>query len=993
VLLLSAAASGQSADAGELRLDGRTFTRVEQQANQFTRSSQDAVAMARTPAGETVVVWQSRRQQEGAYGVYARRYAADGTPLTAEVTLNARSESHQMQPAVALDAQGCAWVAWRSFGQDGAAGSIIARRFAADLATATAEVIVNAEAAGHQTDPAITALAGGGALVVWLSPDANGTLQVHGRLLDGDGAPSGDAFQVDAGKGLGHRTPAVVSDAAGTADVAYARLDAEGIPAGVFLRSIAPGGELGAERRVDVAGGVHAIEPALAAANGDLLYGWLESEKDGYGLRVRHLRRRGEALVAGPVREIEAGEGRVSGIAVALDESGQGLVVWNRHADGPKQDAGLCAQRLGRNAKPVGETFRVTGASEGTQRIAVATTGAKADLLDDGRMAFAWHGDAGLGDESAANLTLLVPEGLELPTAVACTDAPVFEDPGAGIARPTHEPPTFDPDQIDDGSDDVFDPAAGVFDFKAFDNTGWTPPDPEMAASPNYLMGMVNGGIAAWDKAGTKQWEQDINGSGGFWGSVGASNFVFDPEVVWDSHGERWVAFASDANNGYVLAASATSDPNGAWYKYRIDTAPIFGTAFIDSGNLAVDENVITITGDDFSPDRFRMMFIDKSTAYSGSALSYTTSTISGRQSMGTAVNYDSGAQPQYMIWAQEFTTATTLRIYAVTNQLTSPTTQYTTVTVPQYSHPNDPPQQGTSTRPELFEARFWSAMVRNGHMWAVHHQGSSRARARWYEFDLNGWPSGGTPTLVQSGDIDLGSGIFTFFPSIWADDAGNAAITFSRSSSSEYISMQMTYRLAADPLGTMRTPIQVAASTSADNSGRWGDYSATNSDPAMAGSFWGHHEYRLGSWRTRMARLDTCSGSVTNYCVISPNSAGIGAIMNASGSTSIAANDFVLEVDGAPPGQFGLFFYGQGQAQTPVGDGYLCIGSAFVRLPVVTVDGSGHAQYPIDYNNLPPAGQIAPGDIWDWQFWYRDPGFGSAGHNLSDAIEVEFCN
>ena len=33
--------------------------------------------------------------------------------------------------------------------------------------------------------------------------------------------------------------------------------------------------------------------------------------------------------------------------------------------------------------------------------------------------------------------------------------------------------------------------------------------------------------------------------------------------------------------------------------------------------------------------------------------------------------------------------------------------------------------------------------------------------------------------------------------------------------------------------------------------------------------------------------------------------------------------------------------------------------------------------------------GQIDPGDLWHFQFWYRDPG---AGFNLSNGLRVEFC-
>jgi hypothetical protein len=196
----------------------------------------------------------------------------------------------------------------------------------------------------------------------------------------------------------------------------------------------------------------------------------------------------------------------------------------------------------------------------------------------------------------------------------------------------------------------------------------------------------------------------------------------------------------------------------------------------------------------------------------------------------------------------------TQLRLHAITDPLGTPTRVTTTLAVPSYRYPEDPPQMGTSNRPELFEARFWSCVYRNGSLWAVHHQDPSRVRVRWYEIAMNDWPVGGTPTLVQSGEIDPGTPVRTFFPSIWVDDLGNAMITCARSSPDEFISMCRATRLAGDAPGTFGTLEFVRQSAAAYTIyDRWGDYSGTGSDPATPGKFWGIHEYApFGtSWNT----------------------------------------------------------------------------------------------------------------------------------------------
>ena len=130
-----------------------------------------------------------------------------------------------------------------------------------------------------------------------------------------------------------------------------------------------------------------------------------------------------------------------------------------------------------------------------------------------------------------------------------------------------------------------------------------------------------------------------------------------------------------------------------------------------------------------------------------------------------------------------------------------------------------------------------------------------------------------------------------------------------------------------------------------------------------------------------------------TNYCVTSPNSAGAGSLIQALGSQDVNDNSFSLFADGAPPNQFGLFFYGTAPASNPVGDGVMCIGGSLFRLlPAVAIDGAGQASFAVDFANLPPGGGISNGDTRFFQFWYRDPGFGSAFFNFSDGVAVQFC-
>lgn len=188
--------------------------------------------------------------------------------------------------------------------------------------------------------------------------------------------------------------------------------------------------------------------------------------------------------------------------------------------------------------------------------------------------------------------------------------------------------------------------------------------------------------------------------------------------------------------------------------------------------------------------------------------------------------------------------------------------------------------------------------------------------------------------------------------------------------------------------------------SASADLRGYWKLDEGSGQDvadlsPAANHGYFGTVAAAIDSADPIWAEGDT--GGVTSYCISAANSVGAGALLSATGSTSIAANDFTLTVSAAIPGNYGLFFYSAAQQQVPFGDGYLCVGPGVYRLgPPLASDGSGQAQRDVDFT-LPPVGsgpgQVHPGSTWNFQYWYRDPAGAGSGFNLSDGLRVVFCH
>ncbi|MBL8857512.1 MAG: hypothetical protein JNL28_03275 [Planctomycetes bacterium] len=136
----------------------------------------------------------------------------------------------------------------------------------------------------------------------------------------------------------------------------------------------------------------------------------------------------------------------------------------------------------------------------------------------------------------------------------------------------------------------------------------------------------------------------------------------------------------------------------------------------------------------------------------------------------------------------------------------------------------------------------------------------------------------------------------------------------------------------------------------------------------------------------------DECECFMSNYCVLSPNSVGAGAVISGSGSLSIAQNSFSLGASGLPFSTLGLFFYSQTQAQIPFGNGTRCIGGAIVRLPIVGASPFGLVSFPLNFNSLVAPGIIGPGQDWHFQYWFRDAQGGGSNFNLTDGLRVRFC-
>jgi FG-GAP repeat len=129
-------------------------------------------------------------------------------------------------------------------------------------------------------------------------------------------------------------------------------------------------------------------------------------------------------------------------------------------------------------------------------------------------------------------------------------------------------------------------------------------------------------------------------------------------------------------------------------------------------------------------------------------------------------------------------------------------------------------------------------------------------------------------------------------------------------------------------------------------------------------------------------------------------NSTGSGAMLNAGGLSSASTDEMRMQSRWMPRDVVGLFVMGPQAAETPIGDGFLCVGAGdkgLFRFPANSTGargmlslGPGIVAY--SHAHFPTAGHIEPGDTWYFQAWYRDPnGPCGRGFNLSNGLKVDF--
>ena len=238
-----AAWQSTSQDGNGFGIFGRRFDSlgapqaVEFQVNSFTDSAQQMPAVALSAAGDFVIAWESTFQEGVSQpGIFARRYDSSGSPQASEFHVNTYTPDNQVNPALAIAADGRFMLVWESDAQDGGSGGVFAQRFGSSGSAEGVELQVNTFTIGNQHNSRIEVDTEGDFVVTWTSPRDGNSFGIFAQRFDSAGARLGVEFQVNTYTSSSQSAPALGMDGEGGFVVAWESTGQDGDLEGIFAQ-------------------------------------------------------------------------------------------------------------------------------------------------------------------------------------------------------------------------------------------------------------------------------------------------------------------------------------------------------------------------------------------------------------------------------------------------------------------------------------------------------------------------------------------------------------------------------------------------------------------------------------------------------------------------------------------------------------------------------------------------------------------------------------
>jgi hypothetical protein len=310
---------------------------TEQKVNQTIDNQQTDASLTALTGGGWVVTWTSLGQDGSGYGIYQRKYNADGSTAGADIQVGTTSAGDQTLPNVTALADGGWVVTWTSSGQDGSGLGVYQRRYGAS-GDATPEVKVNSTTAGDQSKSVVAGLGGGGWIVAWEAPDASSS-GIFYRKYDNAGATSGTDIAVNATTTSTQINVSVAAlkvtgpgdPASGGFVITWQSLSQDGGSYGVYQQLYsAAGAAVGGEIKVNTTTALDQATPSVTGlADGGWVVTWTSFGQDGAlgGIYQQRYDTSGGTVGGETLVNVVTAGGQIDPAVTALSDGGW-VVTW-----------------------------------------------------------------------------------------------------------------------------------------------------------------------------------------------------------------------------------------------------------------------------------------------------------------------------------------------------------------------------------------------------------------------------------------------------------------------------------------------------------------------------------------------------------------------------------------------------------------------------------------------------------------------------------------
>ncbi len=428
-----------------------------------------------------------------------------------------------------------------------------------------------------------------------------------------------------------------------------------------------------------------------------------------------------------------------------------------------------------------------------------------------------------------------------------------------------------------------------------------SPPDQGLGASDKFVVQMVNLAGTIYSTSGSVRkatfslsdfWFLPVRG-----GPIGIG--MSDPEVVYDAIAGHWYASIIDTFdvNRVNFAVSATADPTGTWFIYRViaNLGPagvcdpvICHHTLPDQPYIGYSDDKFLITANDFLIDfntgtgpfiGVQVWILNKAEMIAGNRFvalvtndaSSTLTTpsplpagnanfairpaqhLSSTPVAYLAENCETTVSVLIVGLCSSSTTTTGINVYTITG---TPGVGPVTVTVNTVatSAPGFPPNADQPGHPadandlNTGDNRMQSVVWQNNLLWTALNSdctttGDTTDRS-CIRLDQISTATPSSPALLQNFDLGI-KGAYVFYGAVSLDSTNNLVVVYGESSLSIYPSLEVTGQLATAPAGSLGSAQTIAAGSALELSTRYGDYFWAATQPKTPNTFWVSGEFR----------------------------------------------------------------------------------------------------------------------------------------------------